>query len=137
MLLVSVPWLRDLSCVVLLDESRDRRARFSEYVSGFPAALRGRDNLDVRNAYEAQRLAQVGRCKIGVAIDRYAARRDDDIRFLAVYESDRTVIGVAKRESRSRDHVDPGLQCGRHTEVVDRRADDDDIRRLQLLDERV
>jgi hypothetical protein len=56
---------------------------------------------------------------------------------LAFEQTLRAVFRVAEGEARTSHHIDPGLERGRYAEVVDRRPDHHDVRRLQFGDQRV
>ena len=93
------------------------------------------DYVDIGDADESQCVPQVRRGEVDGTVDRYAARRDDDIGFLPFEQPLRAVLGVAEREPRSRHLVDPGFKRGRYAEVVNRHADDKYVGGFQLVDE--
>ena len=65
-------------------------------------------------------------------VDRHPTRAYDDIGLFSIEQTFRAVLGVAKRQSSTRDHVDPGFERGRHAEVVDWYADEDEVAARQI-----
>ena len=68
-------------------------------------------------------------------VDTAPAGDDEDLP--ALQQALRSRSAVAEGPAGARDVIDPGLQRGRDREVVHRRGNHDDVRGLELLDQRV
>src|SRR6266849_5834410 len=99
------------------------------------------DEGDVIEADKTQYRAQIGLLEVQAArralaaVDAAPAGDDEDL--LALEQPLGTRRGVAEGSPGAGEVVDPRLQGRRDRKVVHRRGDDDDIRRLDLRDNRV
>jgi hypothetical protein len=97
----------------------------------------GVDELHVGDADEAEDLAHVGAVGIGGGAGVQAAARREHVGLLAGEQPDRTLVRVLERHAGARDVVDPGLELGRHAEVVHRQAEHHHVGATQLVDQPV
>src|SRR5512139_1718492 len=87
----------------------------------------GGDRLDVGDAEEAQHELQPRRGEVDRTAHLGAAGRRQNIDLLVCQKSLRALRGVAEGQPGAGDLVDPGLEAGRHAEVVDGRRDHPDV----------
>ena len=120
-----------------MDQLGNTRARVVERLVIATVRALGADKVHVGYAHKLQRVAQVRRGEVDGAADWHATRRRQHVSLLALEQALGAVLGVAEGQANACNQVDPCFERGRYLKVIDRLADDDDVRRHEFLDELV
>src|SRR5574340_472140 len=118
---------------VAFEHFTDARCRLLAGGVAAQHAAVGRNHLDVGDAKEAEHKLQPGGGEIDRAAHLGAAGRRQNIDLLACQKSLRALLSVAEGHAGTGDLVDPGLEAGRHTKIVDGGGDHPDVSCLHRL----